>query len=67
MAEYVTVGLIPMDVSTLVPMPAELSSSFSLFDEDDEDDDEDDEDDEDAVTLRFLVVCLAAVTGPSSK
>ena len=62
MAEYVTVGLIPMDVSTLVPMPAELSSSFSLFDEDDEDDE-----DNDAVTLRFLVVCLAAVTGPSSK
>lgn len=59
MAEYVTVGLIPMDVSTLVSMPAELSSSFSLFDEDDEDDDD--------VTLRFLVVCLAAVTGPSSK
>lgn len=57
MAEYVTVGLIPMDVSTLVPMPAELSSSFSLFDEDDDD----------AVTLRFLVVCLAAITGPSSK
>ena len=59
MAEYVTVGLIPMDVSTLVQMPAELSSSFSLFDEDDEDDD--------AVTLRFLVVCLAVATGPSSK
>lgn len=57
MAEYVTVGLIPMDVSTLIPMPAELSSSFSLFDEDDDD----------AVTLRFLVVCLAAITGPSSK
>lgn len=58
-----TVGLIPMDVSTLVlPISVEISSSFSLFDEE-----EDDADIDDAVTFRFLVVCLAVVTGPSSK
>ena len=49
-----TVGLISIDV--------EISSSFSLFDEE-----EDDADIDDAVTFRFLVVFLAVVTGPSSK